>query len=101
MNNQELTNALSVNACAVSVELAVEALKESAHSMGVLKWGALGNGNDQAFEFYERFGFEKGEVVKNYYKRIEPPDAVILRRDLGASWTERELEGVTFDEDAA
>jgi ribosomal protein S18 acetylase RimI-like enzyme len=57
--------------------------------------------NFQAFEFYERFGFEKGEVVKNYYKRIEPPDAVILRRDLGASWTERELEGVTFDEDAA
>jgi ribosomal protein S18 acetylase RimI-like enzyme len=56
--------------------------------------------NFQAFEFYERFGFEKGEVVKNYYKRIEPPDAVILRRDLGASWKERELEGVTFDEDA-
>ena len=54
MTNQELTNELSVNACAISVELAVEALKESAHSMGVLKWGALGKGNDQAFEFYER-----------------------------------------------
>ena len=53
MTDQELANELSVTACAVSVELAIDALKECAHSMGKLKWSALGLGNDQAFEFYE------------------------------------------------
>ncbi|EOD08725.1 hypothetical protein EMIHUDRAFT_124931, partial [Emiliania huxleyi CCMP1516] len=26
------------------------------------------------------FGFSQGEVIKDYYKRIEPPDAVLLHR---------------------
>jgi ribosomal protein S18 acetylase RimI-like enzyme len=38
--------------------------------------------NDEAIEFYKRFGFEVGEVLENYYTRIDPPHAVILRRKL-------------------
>ena len=30
--------------------------------------------NDDAINFYtEKFGFEKGEMVENYYRRIDPP----------------------------
>eukprot|EP00536_Pseudo-nitzschia_multiseries_P006727 jgi/Psemu1/193696/e_gw1.146.41.1 len=30
--------------------------------------------NDDAIKFYtEKFGFEKGEMVENYYRRIDPP----------------------------
>ena len=38
--------------------------------------------NEDAIHFYQRFDFEVGEVVPNYYKRLNPPDAVILRRVL-------------------
>mmetsp|Transcript_43313 Transcript_43313/g.72017 ORF Transcript_43313/g.72017 Transcript_43313/m.72017 type:complete len:179 (-) Transcript_43313:183-719(-) len=36
--------------------------------------------NDDAIDFYQRFGFSVGDVVKDYYCRIEPPDAVLLHR---------------------
>jgi len=36
--------------------------------------------NQDAIDFYKRFGFTTGEVVKDYYKRIEPPDAILLHR---------------------
>ena len=38
--------------------------------------------NEEAIRFYRQFGFVLGEVVANYYKRLAPPDAVILRRTL-------------------
>lgn len=39
--------------------------------------------NTDAMKFYgEKFGFEKGELVENYYKRIEPPHCYILRKKL-------------------
>lgn len=38
--------------------------------------------NEEAIRFYNQFGFVLGEVVPNYYKRLIPPDAVILRRTL-------------------
>lgn len=38
--------------------------------------------NEEAIRFYQQFGFVLGEVVENYYKRLTPPDAVILRRTL-------------------
>ena len=41
--------------------------------------------NHEAIAFYERFGFEAGEVVPAYYKRLDPPDAVILTKRLGSS----------------
>jgi ribosomal protein S18 acetylase RimI-like enzyme len=38
--------------------------------------------NVDAIRFYEQFGFEKGELVEGYYKRIDPPDCYVLRKKL-------------------
>ena len=38
--------------------------------------------NDDAIAFYKRFGFVTDQVVQNYYKRLDPSDAVILKLDL-------------------
>lgn len=39
--------------------------------------------NEGAMKFYiDGFGFEKGEMVENYYKRIDPPHCFILRKKL-------------------
>lgn len=39
--------------------------------------------NTDAMKFYgDKFGFEKGELVENYYKRIDPPHCYILRKKL-------------------
>ena len=35
--------------------------------------------NTDAIEFYTKRGFVLGEEVKDYYKRIEPPHAYVLR----------------------
>ena len=37
-------------------------------------------GNDDAIEFYQKFGFVTGDIVKDYYKKIEPTDAVLLSK---------------------
>eukprot|EP00798_Chlamydomonas_sp_ICE-L_P031190 gene31190-6335_t len=39
-------------------------------------------GNDDAVKFYKRFGFEVRETVKDYYKKLSPPDAYILSKKL-------------------
>lgn len=37
--------------------------------------------NSEALRFYQtRFGFQPGEIVPNYYKRVQPPDAIVLRK---------------------
>ena len=54
LTDAQLTEELSVTACAVSVTTALDALDIAMHKMNGLKWGALGLGNDQAFEEYER-----------------------------------------------
>eukprot|EP00584_Thalassiosira_punctigera_P000120 CAMPEP_0172536152 /NCGR_PEP_ID=MMETSP1067-20121228/7965_1 /TAXON_ID=265564 ORGANISM="Thalassiosira punctigera, Strain Tpunct2005C2" /NCGR_SAMPLE_ID=MMETSP1067 /ASSEMBLY_ACC=CAM_ASM_000444 /LENGTH=166 /DNA_ID=CAMNT_0013321175 /DNA_START=156 /DNA_END=656 /DNA_ORIENTATION=- len=39
--------------------------------------------NEDAMKFYgEKFGFARGELVENYYKRIDPPHCYILRKKL-------------------
>jgi len=39
--------------------------------------------NADAMKFYiEGFGFEKGELIENYYKRIDPPHCFMLRKKL-------------------
>ena len=38
--------------------------------------------NTEAIAFYKRFGFVEDGVVNNYYKRLEPPDAVVLKLNL-------------------
>mmetsp|Transcript_35618 Transcript_35618/g.79178 ORF Transcript_35618/g.79178 Transcript_35618/m.79178 type:complete len:158 (-) Transcript_35618:1033-1506(-) len=39
-------------------------------------------GNDEAVEFYKKHNFEVRETVKDYYKKLSPPDAVILAKKL-------------------
>lgn len=39
--------------------------------------------NDDAMKFYtEKFGFQKGEMVENYYRRIDPPHCYKLYKKL-------------------
>jgi len=39
--------------------------------------------NDDAIDFYTtRFGFVKGEMVENYYRRIDPPHCYLLYKKL-------------------
>ena len=39
--------------------------------------------NEEAIKFYERFDFKIVGTKEDYYKRIEPPDAYILEKELG------------------
>lgn len=38
--------------------------------------------NDEAISFYQKFGFEIVGQKDSYYKRIDPPDAYILQKNL-------------------
>ncbi|KAL3663357.1 hypothetical protein V7S43_011762 [Phytophthora oleae] len=38
--------------------------------------------NSAALRFYLSHGFEATQILRNYYKRIEPPDCYVLRRQL-------------------
>ena len=49
--------------------------------------------NDDAIAFYKRFGFVTDQVVQNYYKRLDPSDAVILKLDL-KEWKVRVMSAV-------
>jgi len=39
-------------------------------------------GNDEAKNFYVHHGFVEQGIIKDYYKRIDPPDCYILTMDL-------------------
>jgi N-alpha-acetyltransferase 50 len=41
--------------------------------------------NEDAIRFYEKHGFVKTELVQDYYKRLQPRDAWILKRNLKSS----------------
>lgn len=41
--------------------------------------------NEGAIRFYQRHGFEVVETVAGYYKRLDPPDAVLLRHTFDRS----------------
>lgn len=36
--------------------------------------------NEEAIEFYRKLGFQVTETIERYYKRLEPPHAVVLSR---------------------
>ena len=36
--------------------------------------------NDVALAFYASHGFEQGEVIIDYYKKIDPPHCYVLRK---------------------
>ena len=38
--------------------------------------------NEDAIRFYARYGFKVVEEIKNYYKRIDPPDCYVLCKQL-------------------
>jgi ribosomal protein S18 acetylase RimI-like enzyme len=38
--------------------------------------------NLDAKQFYLSHGFLETDIIKNYYKRIEPPDCFLLRKSL-------------------
>lgn len=44
--------------------------------------------NADALHFYKKFGFANQGVIRNYYRRIEPPDCYML----GLSLAEEEGE---------
>jgi len=42
--------------------------------------------NQDAIDFYQKFGFEvEGGVIEKYYKRLDPPDAVLLVKRIATS----------------
>jgi len=38
--------------------------------------------NDVGIEFYKKFGFVIVDTIKNYYKKIDPPDCYVLQKKL-------------------
>lgn len=40
------------------------------------------DGNDEALQFYKRYGFEVTEKLQGYYKRIDPTDCFIVQKDV-------------------
>jgi len=67
----------------VATELLNYALKE-AERMGDIDNAFLHvqTSNEDALAFYEAKGFENIEIIKDYYRRIDPPDACLLQKTI-------------------
>ena len=54
------------------------ALSSTAGTFVELGFPAVQTSNTEALNFYARFGFTIKDTIKNYYKRIDPPDCHVL-----------------------
>ncbi|KAK4276389.1 hypothetical protein QN277_019338 [Acacia crassicarpa] len=45
--------------------------------------------NDEAINFYKKFGFEITETIQNYYTNITPPDCYVLTKQIAPSSTKK------------
>ena len=82
---------------AIGTRLLQHALNEgSADSFIVDAYLHVQTNNDDAITFYKRFGFVTDQVVQNYYKRLDPSDAVILKLPL-KEWKVRRFVPQFFD----
>ncbi|KAJ0605451.1 putative transferase transcription regulator GNAT family [Helianthus annuus] len=45
--------------------------------------------NEDAINFYKKFGFEITELIKNYYARITPPDCYVVTKYVGQPLSEK------------
>ncbi|CAI7744624.1 unnamed protein product [Closterium sp. NIES-53] len=49
--------------------------------------------NEEAIAFYARFGFAITDTIKNYYRRLQPPDCYVLSRSFGPGATAAQQNG--------
>lgn len=45
--------------------------------------------NDDAINFYKKFGFEITETIQNYYANITPPDCYVLTKLIAQTQTKK------------
>ncbi|XP_076902040.1 uncharacterized protein LOC143556654 [Bidens hawaiensis] len=45
--------------------------------------------NEDAINFYKKFGFEISETIRNYYVRITPPDCYVVTKYIGQPQSEK------------
>ncbi|KAG3010159.1 hypothetical protein JG687_00004177 [Phytophthora cactorum] len=57
-------------------------IAQSIHDSVVQVYLHVQTSNTAALRFYRSHGFEATQILRNYYKRIDPPDCYVLRRQL-------------------
>uniref|UniRef100_A0A6U4V3F5 N-acetyltransferase domain-containing protein n=1 Tax=Hemiselmis andersenii TaxID=464988 RepID=A0A6U4V3F5_HEMAN len=67
--------------CGVGTEMLEQTLSDAEKDPSVSEaYLHVQTSNTDAMEFYKRFGFEVTSTIKNYYKKIEPPDCHVLTK---------------------
>ena len=72
------------NCCALTGQrLLKKALTEAQQDGNIIEaYLHVQSNNHDAMQFYAKSNFDVGETIANYYRRLTPPDAVVLRRIL-------------------
>mmetsp|Transcript_37176 Transcript_37176/g.72524 ORF Transcript_37176/g.72524 Transcript_37176/m.72524 type:complete len:195 (-) Transcript_37176:7-591(-) len=67
--------------CGVGTEMLEQTLDDAEKDASVSEaYLHVQTSNTDAMAFYKRFGFEVTSTIKNYYKRIDPPDCHVLTK---------------------